>query len=92
MALSSGAQALLDQLAAAPGTFIELQQIAGPALDELIAANLATPFGPTLASSYVTFFLPQGPQHQFWPVGLTADGRSAAGLPPPSGFRMPPVE
>jgi hypothetical protein len=84
MALSSEAQTLLDQLAQAPGTFIEQQQIAGPALDELIAANYAFAFGPSLHVSYMTFFRPQGPEHQYWPVGLTYDGRVAAGLPVPS--------
>lgn len=84
MALSSAAQALLDQLAAAPGTFIEYQQIAGPALDELVAANYAFAYGPNAAIAYLTFFRPAGPQFEHRPVGLTVDGRSAAGLPPPA--------
>jgi hypothetical protein len=83
MALSAEAQALLDQLAAAPGTFIEQQQIAGPALDELMAANLATTYGPNAAYAYVTFFRPQGPQYQYRPVGLTCEGKVQAGLPVP---------
>jgi hypothetical protein len=96
MALSSAAQTLLDQLAAAPGTFIEQQQIAGAALDELIAANYAFVFGPSLALSYMTFFRPSGPEFQHRPVGLTYDGRVAAGLPVPSDnperMRTPPQE
>ena len=84
MALSQAAQDLLNQLAAAPGTFIEQQQIAGPALDELMAANLAAPFGPSLQVAYVSFFRPQGPQHVFWPVGLTYNGKVQAGLPVPA--------
>jgi len=80
MALSQAATDLLNQLAAAPGTFIEQQQIAGQALDELLAAGYAFAFGPSFFVSYMTFFRPRGPDHQYWPIGLTADGRTAAGL------------
>ena len=84
MALSQAATDLLNELAAAPGTFIEQQQIAGATLDELVAAHLAGAFGPNLQFAYMTFFRPQGPDRMHWPIGLTYDGRVQAGLPVPS--------
>jgi hypothetical protein len=83
MALSAGAQAVFDQLAAAPGTFVEYDQIAGAALDEVIAAGLAMAYGPSFEHAYISFFRPQGPQPEYRPVGLTYEGKVQAGLPLP---------